>query len=52
MNQSVIDNAFGAFIEQGYLARASGKLALAETFDSEESAPAIEAKVAAYLTSP
>ena len=45
----VIENALAAFVEQGYLARASGRLALAGSFASEEGAQTIEACVAAYL---
>ena len=46
---SVLENALATFIEQGYLQRASGKLALIESFSSEEAAQAIEARVAADL---
>lgn len=49
VNQTTIENAIAAFIEQGYLRRAEGKLALAESFAAEDAAPMIEARVAGYL---
>jgi glycerol-3-phosphate O-acyltransferase len=36
-------------VEQGYLKREAGKLALAESFASEDAAETIEARVAGYL---
>lgn len=45
----VIENALAAFVEQGYLERASGELALAGSFASEDAARVIEARVAAHL---
>jgi glycerol-3-phosphate O-acyltransferase len=50
VSQPVMENAFLAFIDQGYLVRASGKLSLAESFASDDTAPAIEEKIAAYLS--
>jgi glycerol-3-phosphate O-acyltransferase len=47
--QSTLENAFAAFLEQGYLVREDGKLALAESFASEASAAMIEARVGGYL---
>ncbi len=49
VSQPTLENAFAAFIEQGYLKRREGKLALAESFASEEAAETIEARVASYL---
>ena len=49
VNRPALENAFAAFLEQGYLRRADGKLALSESFASEETAMAIEGKVASYL---
>jgi glycerol-3-phosphate O-acyltransferase len=49
VSQPTLENAFAAFIEQGYLKRHEGKLALAESFASEETAETIEARVASYL---
>jgi glycerol-3-phosphate O-acyltransferase len=47
--QSTLENAFAAFVEQGYLAREDGKLSLAASFATEEAAATIEARVAGYL---
>lgn len=47
--QPTLENAFAAFVDQGYLARADGKLALAASFASEDAAATIEARVAGYL---
>lgn len=47
--QPTLENAFASFVEQGYLRRDEGKLALAESFASEEGAATIEARVAGYL---
>jgi glycerol-3-phosphate O-acyltransferase len=49
VSQPTLENAFLAFIEQGYLKRADGKLALAESFASEETAETVESRVASYL---
>jgi glycerol-3-phosphate O-acyltransferase len=49
VSQPTLENAFAAFVEQGYLVRHEGKLALAESFASEEAAGTIEARVASYL---
>jgi glycerol-3-phosphate O-acyltransferase len=49
VSQTTIENALGAFIEQGYLRRAEGKLALAESFAAEDAAATIESRVAGYL---
>jgi glycerol-3-phosphate O-acyltransferase len=49
VSQPTLENAFGAFIDQGYLRRHEGKLALAESFASEATAETIEARVASYL---
>jgi glycerol-3-phosphate O-acyltransferase len=49
VSQPTLENAFAAFIEQGYVKRSDGKLGLAESFASEEAAATIEARVASYL---
>lgn len=49
VSQPTLENAFSAFVEQGYLKRSDGKLGLAESFSSEEAAGTIEARVASYL---
>jgi glycerol-3-phosphate O-acyltransferase len=47
--QTTLENAFSAFVEQGYLTRQDGKLALSESFASEEGAATIEGRVSGYL---
>jgi glycerol-3-phosphate O-acyltransferase len=47
--QPTLQNAFAAFVDQGYVKRAEGKLSLAESFAAEETAGTIEARVASYL---
>jgi glycerol-3-phosphate O-acyltransferase len=49
VSQPTLENAFAAFVEQGYLKRSSGKLVLAESFASEDAAETIETRVAGYL---
>jgi len=49
VSRPTLENALVAFLDQGYLRREDGKLALAESFASEETAMAIEGKVASYL---
>jgi glycerol-3-phosphate O-acyltransferase len=49
VSRPAIENAFSAFVEQGYVTRADGKLALAESFSSEDAVPAIEGRIAGYL---
>jgi glycerol-3-phosphate O-acyltransferase len=47
--QPSIENALHTFVEQGYLRRSEGKLALAESFAGDEAAGTIEARIAGYL---
>ena len=49
VSRPTLANALAAFIDQGYLRRDGGKIALAESFASEEAATAIEGKIASYL---
>jgi glycerol-3-phosphate O-acyltransferase len=49
VSQPVIENAYAAFVDQGYLQKAEGKLALSDSFASEQAAATIEAKIASYL---
>jgi glycerol-3-phosphate O-acyltransferase len=45
----LFENAILAFIDQGFLRRIDGKIGLAESFATEESVKAIEAKVTHFL---
>lgn len=49
VSRPTIENAFAAFCDQGYLEREGKTLALAGSFESEDAARAIEARVAAFL---
>jgi glycerol-3-phosphate O-acyltransferase len=49
VSHPVLENALAAFIEQGYLQREDGKLALKESFRSEEAVQVIESRIAGYL---
>lgn len=49
VSRPVIENALTAFVEQGYLKRAQGKLSLAEPFVTDEASQGIEARIAGYL---
>lgn len=49
ISRPVIDNAFLAFVDQGYLGRSDGKLVLPESFASADTVRTIESRVASYL---
>jgi glycerol-3-phosphate O-acyltransferase len=51
ISRPVLDNAFGALVEQHYLASNDGKLELSSSFASEETAATAEAKIRGYLPS-
>jgi glycerol-3-phosphate O-acyltransferase len=50
LSKPLVENAFRAFVDQGYLSQASGKLELSESFRSVKAASAIEGRIAGYLT--
>ncbi len=49
VSRALFDNAFTAFVEQGYLAREDGKLRLAESFATPGALGAVEGKVLGFL---
>jgi glycerol-3-phosphate O-acyltransferase len=49
VSRPVVENALLAFVDQGCVVRASGKLALPESFASVEAAATIEARIAAFM---
>jgi glycerol-3-phosphate O-acyltransferase len=49
ISRPVIDNAFLAFVDQGYLGRTDGKLALPDSYASADAVQTIEARIASYL---
>lgn len=50
VSRLLLDNAFASFVDQGYLARTDGKLALAPSYASPETLRTIEARVTALFT--
>lgn len=49
VTRPVIENAFLAFVDQGYLARADGKYVLPESYATPETVRVIESRLAAFL---
>jgi glycerol-3-phosphate O-acyltransferase len=49
VSRPVIENAFSAFIDEGYLTRAEGKLALAPSYATADAVKTIESRLALYL---
>jgi glycerol-3-phosphate O-acyltransferase len=49
VTRPVMDNAFLAFVDQGYLGRADGKYVLPESYASPDAVRVIEGRIAAYL---
>ncbi len=52
ISRPVIENAYAAFIDQGYVTRKEGKIALPESFATADAVRTIEARIAGYLTRP
>jgi glycerol-3-phosphate O-acyltransferase len=52
VSRPVIDNALSAFIDEGYLVRTDGKLALAESYATAGAVKTIESRIALYLPRP
>jgi len=49
VNRPVIENAFLAFVDQGYLARADGKYVQLESYATADAVKTIEARIASFL---
>ena len=49
VTRSTIDNAFLAFVDQGYLGRSDGKYVLPESYASADAVRVIEGRIAAWL---
>jgi glycerol-3-phosphate O-acyltransferase len=47
VNGPLLENAYASFVDQGYLSRTSGKLALAESYATPSALATIEARIAA-----
>ena len=49
MTHPIVENAFLAFVDQGYLKRSDGKLLLPESYASQDAVRVIEGRIASYL---
>jgi glycerol-3-phosphate O-acyltransferase len=49
VSRPVIENAYSAFIDQGYVARADGKISLPESYATATAVRTIESRIAGYL---
>lgn len=49
VSQPLLDNAFSAFVDQGYLTKQLDELALADSFASDGGLRTVEGRIAAYL---
>lgn len=52
VSKPLVENAFLALLDQGYLVRSEGKLELAESFQTGRAVGAIEGRIAGYLGEP
>jgi glycerol-3-phosphate O-acyltransferase len=49
ISRPVIENAYSAFVDQGYVSRNDGKLDLTESYASAEAVKTIETRISAFL---
>jgi glycerol-3-phosphate O-acyltransferase len=49
VSRPILENAYSAFVDQGYLSRSEGKLALAASYDNAAAVRTIESRVAGFL---
>ncbi len=49
ISRPLVENALEAFLDLGYLTRADGKIALAESYQAPEAARTIEARIVSFL---
>jgi len=52
VSRPVFENAYHAFVDQGYAGRADGKLTLPESYANADAVKTIEAKIGHYLSAP
>jgi glycerol-3-phosphate O-acyltransferase len=50
VSRSLLENAFSAFVDEGYLVRVDGKYALADSFNTAEALQAVEHRLALFTT--
>lgn len=48
MSRGILENAFSAFVDEGYLVRVDGKYALADSFSTPEALKAVERRIALF----
>ena len=51
ISRPILDNAFLAFVDQGYLGRKDGKYVLPESYSSADAVRVVEGRIASYLAS-
>ena len=49
VSRPLFENAYGAFVDQGYVSRAEGKLSLPESYATEAAVRTIESRIAGFL---
>lgn len=49
VSRALVENAMAAFVDQGYLSRASGKLELTESFRTQQAVATIESRIGLFL---
>src|SRR5262249_53765508 len=52
VSRPVLENAYAAFVDQGYVTRTDGKLALAESWATADAVKTIEGRVAGFVKRP
>ena len=52
VSRPMLENAYASFIDQGYVARSGGKLALTESYASASAVATIEARIAGFAVPP
>jgi glycerol-3-phosphate O-acyltransferase len=50
VSRPLLENAYASFVDQGYVSRSSGKLALTESYATQSAVGTIEARIAAMGT--
>jgi glycerol-3-phosphate O-acyltransferase len=50
VSRPLFENAYATFVDQGYVTRADGKIALPESYATEAAVRTIEARIAGYLS--
>ena len=48
VSRGILENAFSAFVDEGYLVRVDGKYALADSFNTPEALKAVERRIGLF----